>query len=207
MAGLTIWSATSEQNFYLLDILYGNDVVSIERLKQRDNAVLKWQKDITFHQKKGNYYLKGEVNLTTRSTQEHLGFLIVMQASYVVYWDNILIGHNGKVGYSSESEIPGKMNHTFIVPKALAQRGKHKVLLKLSNHHTPSPNGFRLMMAGNYDQLTQRPLVFTAALYILAGSFITIAIYYLLLYLIAYRQTSVLIFALLSAVFLCTYVV
>ncbi|WP_299459196.1 histidine kinase [uncultured Microscilla sp.] len=201
LVGLTIWSLTSAQNFYVFDLLYGQDVTLIKRLELKNiNEVSPWQQKIDFHKKSGTYLLRGEVDLANASDR-HLGMLVVLQASYKLYWDGQLIDNNGIVGNSKASEVPGKMNNTVIIPRALTTQGKHKVLFQLSNYHRSSTNSFRLLLVGTYDQLTQRPLIFTAVLYILAGSFFTIAIYYLLLYLIAYRQASLLVFGVLSLCF------
>ncbi|EAY26936.1 histidine kinase [Microscilla marina] len=201
LVGLTIWSVTSAQNFYVFDLLYGQDVTPIKRLELKSiNEASPWQQKINFHQKSGTYLLRGEVDLANAS-DKHLGMLVVLQASYKLYWDGQLIETNGVVGDSKTSEVPGKMNNTVIIPRALTTQGKHQVLFQLSNYHRSSANSFRLLLVGTYDQLTQRPLIFTAILYILAGSFFTIAIYYLLLYLIAYRQASLLVFGMLSLCF------
>lgn len=200
---LTIWSVNTNtnQSFYLFDMLYGQNIKYVEQLQQKNSESSSWQPTLNFHQKKGNYTLRGEVKLTKNNSQIPEGILIVMQASYDLYWDGQLIGKNGVVGTGEASEIPGKMSHVFLIPPNLAHQGKHQILLKLSNYYRPSPVGFKLLFVANYDQLIQQPLIFTAGIYILAGSFITIAIYYLLLYLIAYRQISVLIFGILSLLF------
>lgn len=201
---LMVWSVNTNtnQSFYLFDILYGQKITHVTRLQQKNGLSSEWQSTLNFHQQKGNYTLKGEVELAENNLQTPQGVLIFMQASYNIYWDGQFIGKNGIVGTGMTSEIPGKMNHVFLIPQNLAKQGKHQILLKLSNYHRPSPISFKLLIVAGYDQLIKQPLIFTAGIYILAGSFLTIAIYYLLLYLIAYRQTSVLIFGILS-IFFC----
>jgi len=202
LVGLTIWSVTSKRDVYAFEVLYGSNICYAKNLREHSFQPDRWHDHFFLGHHHGYFELEGVIDLPKDiETTTQWGVLIAIQASYRIYWDGALIGKNGRVGKDKKSEIPGKINNQFIIPDRLVYPGRHKIKLELSNHHRSRSNTFRLIIAAPYQQLIQRPLIFTAGMYVLAGSFATIAIYYLILFIIAYRQTSVLIFSILSLAF------
>ncbi len=202
LAGITIWSVTSKRDVYAFEVLYGSNICYAKNLREHSFQPDQWHDGFFLGWHHGNFELEGIIDLPSNLDQSsQWGILIAIQASYRVYWDGVLVGKNGRVGQDKKSEIPGKINNQFVLPEHLVRPGRHKVKLELSNYHRSRSNTFRLIIAAPYQQLIQRPLLFTAGMYVLAGCFVTIAIYYLILFIMAYRQASVLIFSVLSLVF------
>ncbi|OJJ21679.1 hypothetical protein BKI52_14325 [marine bacterium AO1-C] len=201
LVGLTIWSVTTKPDVYAFELLYGSNICYAKNLKEHSFQPEQWHDNFYIGCHHGYFELEGVIDLPHNVDLNQWGVLIAIQASYRVYWDGVLVGKNGRVGSNKKSEVPGKINNQFILPERLLSPGRHKVKLELSNFHRSRFNTFRLIIAAPYQQLIQRPLLFTAGMYVLAGCFITIAIYYLILFIVAYRQASVLIFSALSLMF------
>lgn len=201
LVGLTIWSVTTKRDVYAFEVLYGSNARYAKNLKEYSYQQNKWYNGYFLGWHHGNFILQGVIDLPNDIGSTQWGVLVAIQASHKVYWDGVLLGENGRVGKDKKSEIPGEMHSQFAIPKRLLSPGRHRIKLELSNYHRSQDNTFRLIVAAPQDQLIRRPLLFTVGMYILAGGFITIAIYYLILFIVAYRQTSVLIFSALSLTF------
>lgn len=128
-------------------------------------------------------------------------FSFQVAASYELYWDGVLIGRNGKVGTGPGDEIHGNFHRIFIIPDRLAGAGGHDIAMRLSSFDG-KPLSMDWPRVGDQRLLWKRPLLVTAFFQTLAGGFLTIAIYFLFIYLISYRHRAFLIF---SALCLCIF--
>jgi hypothetical protein len=63
-----------------------------------------------------------------------LGLYLMGKAASVIYLNGEKIAKNGQPSNSRESEIPGKMDHSFYLPKELLQKQNNEVVIHLSAH-------------------------------------------------------------------------
>ncbi|HWA24238.1 MAG TPA: histidine kinase [Lacunisphaera sp.] len=72
--------------------------------------------------------------------------------SYELYWDGRLIGRAGVVGNSRETEIPGPLDNTMLIPEELLGPGPHVVAMRASNYHYnfPADRVWVNLTMGNY---------------------------------------------------------
>lgn len=131
-----------------------------------------------------------------------LGVQIVAFGAFEVYWDGVLIGHNGKVGDKAHPEIPGSEGTSYIVPDSLSQIGSHLVALRVSQTYFSELQRGTIIKLDNYLSLIKNPLIIMSFMNLMAGAFLIAAIYYFFLYLNSNRKNySVLIFALICLLF------
>ncbi|MHA6288338.1 LytR/AlgR family response regulator transcription factor [Maricaulis sp. CAU 1757] len=63
------------------------------------------------------------------------GLHITAKASSEVWFNGERLGNNGEPGPSRTSEIPGRMDSVFHVPRDLLRAGDNEIVLRLSAHH------------------------------------------------------------------------
>ncbi len=152
-----------------------------------------WQSQTGPYQ--GNLWLRQSIELT--GEQDKNTFVLVAVGSSEVYFDGELIGQNGVVGATIDSEKPGSLFFLCTIPNHLLQPGKHQVALRFSNHR--GIGRFYLLGAGigsiqdvlSYNRRAMFPFLFLSA-------FLVVALYFLVLYALNRKQASHLVFA-----FLC----
>lgn len=130
------------------------------------------------------------------------GLIFKMVASYDLYWDGQLIGRNGRVSAVPDDEGPGDVDALFQIPPHLLTPGEHVVALRMSSWHTgfATPRYGLIVGWGNFrTMLVERSR--TALFSVMAvGSALVVSLVFGLMWALAGRRTSLLIF---SALFLC----
>ena len=130
----------------------------------------------------GNYWVRFRINYDSSAIQiKHPGLQIISTGSYEMFWDGIKIKESGKVGNDQASEIPGPMISQLLIPDSLLADGSHVVAFRVSNHHWldigyPTWNQFYIeeYLSSRIDGLALSSWVF-----ILAGLYLMVSIYYL----------------------------
>lgn len=108
------------------------------------------------------------------------GMHVISTGSYEAFWDGVRIGANGKVGKTLAEEVPGAFISYLLLPDSLAHPGEHTLALRVSNHRSTSLN-WQTFYVNEFEHVVQRPLLWTAAMYLLAGVYFIVGIYYLFL--------------------------
>ncbi|NQZ83990.1 MAG: histidine kinase [Colwellia sp.] len=81
-------------------------------------------------------WTRTHVNISEDPTlRPHQGLEVAQIGAYEVYWDGILIGGSGKVGYSKNQEQAGSLRTYITIPKKLFTPGHHVIGIKNSNFH------------------------------------------------------------------------
>lgn len=150
---------------------------------------------------KTNYWIRNHVTLINSDTAmpyDH-AVMIGVLGSYEIYWDGVLIGHNGKVGDSTESEIPGTIEKIFRVPSSLYRPGEHVVSLRVSSYHSQDELRSRHyhFFIGPYEAFLKRGYQTNILPLMMQGGIIIIGLYYLIMYGFYQRKPPVLVFSLL----------
>lgn len=95
-------------------------------------------------------------------------FLTVLPSAYEVYWNGKLIGRNGMIGATKETEKPGFISQTLVLPPDLAGAGTHRLQIRVSNHHAFT-GGLGRIRFGELQVLTRALHRETAVMVFLAG--------------------------------------
>lgn len=131
-----------------------------------------------------------------------LGLQIESFGSFEVYWDGILIGHNGQIPQNGKPEIPGTESSYYRIPDHLISPGLHTVALRSSQSllpHIQRGIGYKL---DPYNSLLTSPLVTMSYMNLMAGAFLIAAVYYFFLYVNSKRkQWDILIFGIICFLF------
>lgn len=85
----------------------------------------------------GPYWVRFDLDLHPSAAPETaLALRLSMRAASEVYWDGQLLGHNGRVGDSQNTELPGRIEWTVPIPANDANPGRHRLLIRASSFHT-----------------------------------------------------------------------
>ncbi|RYG17150.1 MAG: regulator, partial [Chitinophagaceae bacterium] len=170
---------------------------------------LKWAAknfdDANWETERGNsgskvFWVRAKVNLAKKPIGQ-LGLKLEAFGAFDVYWDGILVGHNGKV-VSSKAEVPGTSSSYFSIPDSLAQTGDHLLALRVSQSYFQNVKRGVGVGLSSYESLLKTPLIITSFMNLMAGAFLIAAVNYLFLYINSRkRQTTVLIFAIICFLF------
>lgn len=122
--------------------------------------------------------------------RDTLGLAVV--ASYDVFWDGRLIGRNGRVGASPETEEPGVVDSTFRIPDELNALGEHAVALRISSFHTGFPGRTygltpRVFALADYLALRTRAAAFSL---VAVGGALVVGLVFGLMWLLADRKAA-----------------
>ncbi|MDO6427682.1 histidine kinase [Thalassotalea sp. 1_MG-2023] len=131
--------------------------------------------------------------------QDPLGVYVSILGSFEAYWDGVLIGQNGRVGDSLDSEVAGSIDKTMLIPSELSGKGVHTLSLRMSNQHSPNDLthvSFSAVIA-QYDHLIQLPFKQSSLPLIMTSALFLIALYSLFIFITSYRELSYLLFSML----------
>lgn len=138
----------------------------------------KWQKNRTAAQDR-IYWVRAHVELLHGvGTDGHLGLKINAFGAFEVYWDGQRIGQNGILQQLGQKEVPGTETSCFMIPDALAGKGKHLLAIRASQAYLSEDLRDVILSVGNYDQLIKRPIMIASFMNITAGVFLIAAVYY-----------------------------
>lgn len=183
--------------------------------------------------KQYNEYVKSDVTYYTdeESPQEYLGDSILkinldvelfkresnsgplgLQVSgfgaFDVYWDGILVGSNGKMAQSGQSEIPGTETTYYQIPEKFSGVGKHVVTIKGTQLHVQEAKRGIDIKLESFLRLHRAPLIVMSFMNLMAGAFLIAAIYYFFLYINSTRkETTVLVFGIICLLFFCLLII
>ena len=147
------------------------------------------------------FWSRSSVKLIKTSSNP-IGLHLQAFGAFDVYWDGILLGHNGRLTQKDTPEIAGHTSSYFQIPDSLAHTGIHILALRTSQSHlngVKRPIGKEL---NQYTDLLRNPLIITSLMNLMAGAFLIAAVYYFFLYLNSRRKEySVLIFAIICSLF------
>lgn len=198
--GISPHIGTSEEAYTFDRCLYFGDSLHWAQADYQDKH---WHKRL-FQDTNAVFWIREKIELTPqiKKQQQTIGLVLEFLASYELFWDGQLIGVNGKIGLDKTSEIEGQYFQVFPIPDSLSGEGVHVIALRSSNFHLPDKIRHFSVRAGVMTKQIKSPLIFTAFIHILAGVFLIISIYYLVIYFGRLRELSTLFFGLLCLVFL-----
>lgn len=89
----------------------------------------------------GNWLIKTDLTIHDSIDANNLPGLFIpnLLSAYEIYWDGKFIYRNGELGTDRESEVPGNFAFNVSLEKEIASKGKHTILIRLSNHRNDSP--------------------------------------------------------------------
>jgi len=137
-----------------------------------------------------------------------LGLQINAFGAFDVYWDGVLVGSNGKMAKSGQSEVPGTEMSYYQIPEKLAGKGTHIVTI------TGTQTQLRETLRGidvkleSYLRLHRAPLIVMSFMNLMAGAFLIASIYYFFLYINSTRkEATVLLFGIICLLFFCLLII
>lgn len=137
-----------------------------------------------------------------------LGLQINAFGAFDVYWDGVLVGSNGKMAKSGQSEVPGTEMTYYQIPEKLAGKGRHIVTI------TGTQMQLRETLRGidvkleSYLRLHRAPLIVMSFMNLMAGAFLIASIYYFFLYINSTRkEATVLLFGIICLLFFCLLII
>ena len=84
----------------------------------------------------GPYWIRADLELSTPPEPgSALALRLSLRAASEVWWNGRLLGRNGRVGTSAESEIPGRIDWTVPLPAGTGP-GQHRLLIRASSFRT-----------------------------------------------------------------------
>ena len=148
----------------------------------------------------GNWLIRTIIDIKdTLSKQEALGFFpIYFVTAYDIYWDGIKIANNGRIGINNADEKAGEYNFNILLPANLITRGKHTIIIRLSNHHNYSSWKWFYgdMVIGKYDSLLKRIFQIYYQSFFITGILFIPFLFNLFLYFARRRKNEHLLFSL-----------
>jgi hypothetical protein len=137
-----------------------------------------------------------------KTSASPIGLHLQAFGAFEVYWDGILLGHNGQFTQKDTPEVAGYTSSYYQIPDSLAYTGRHILALRTSQSYlngVKRPVGIEL---NQYTDLLRNPLIITSLMNLMAGAFLIAAVYYFFLYLNSRRKEySILIFAIICLLF------
>ncbi|MEO0731530.1 MAG: histidine kinase [Bacteroidota bacterium] len=181
-------------------VLAAASPITFSDIRYRAGSEVDWRTG--FPQATGSFTIQAKVKLPARlDTSEAQALVIFFLASAEVYWDGRLLGHNGTVGDSPTSEIPGRMRSRFLLPEAWLTAGEHQLELQVSNWHAGGKVRFYGFWLEPYLTPVVERLRTTALLYGYAGCFLFIGLFYLFRFLHLRPRPELAVFSVLCLAF------
>jgi hypothetical protein len=127
------------------------------------------------------------------------GLMFKVVASYDVYWDGRLIARSGRVSAERDDEGPGSVDALFQIPSDLIGAGEHVIALRMSSWNTgfPGPTYALNFFWGNFQALLLERSRTSLLSVMAVGAALVAAVVFGLLWLLAGRRRSLLLFSLL----------
>lgn len=159
-----------------------NEIITLKNLSSKNRGL---------HWIRSNVQIEGNIN-----DSDILGIhFFNLPVAFEVYWDGIIVGTNGKIGNSIESEIPGKVSFILKLGRKNSNSGIHEIAVRISNFKDNNPSSLPWIGIGYEsvitEQLTQR--VFTFSVYI--GLYFGAFLFCISVYLLGWREHSFLFFS------------
>ena len=160
----------------------------------------RFQQALRDHPHQGIYWVIFEVDIQPSFALPDFDWTydLHMLAAQEVFWDNKLLGTNGKPAELKQDEIPGQIWTTYLVPNQLMTPGKHLLKIKASSHHRDQ--GMKLIKFSemrpfdpSFRYVSQSSLLPS----LLVSIAFVVGLYFLMLYFTEGRQPEHLVFFLL----------
>lgn len=153
-----------------------------------------WQKEIDIVEDK-IFWSKTLVHINEApNLLNQYGILISQHGAYEVFWDGQLIGKNGNPKTPTKVEEKG-IHTTFLIPKELATKGEHQLVLKKSIHFYLDYNPHLNFHIADYEKLLKRDMKTNVFIHIFAGVFLMASLYFFFLFLSNPKSYATLIFS------------
>ncbi|MFN2258644.1 MAG: LytTR family DNA-binding domain-containing protein [Parasphingopyxis sp.] len=112
--------------------------------------------------------------------EEPLGLRLSAKASSIAYVNGRRVGANGRPGADAASEIPGRMDAVFYLPRDHLRAGENVVTLRMSsmNGYLRLSNPVHMMAVGPYGAPHQRMLLASWPALVTLGAFLLGALYF-----------------------------
>ena len=150
-----------------------------------------------------------EVDLIKRENGSGpLGLQVSGFGAFDVYWDGIFVGSNGQMAKSGQPEIPGTETTYYQIPEKLSNIGKHVVtIVGTQTEFREAGRGIDVKLE-SFLRLHRAPLIVMSFMNLMAGAFLTAAIYYFFLYINSTRkEATVLLFGIICLLFFCLLII
>lgn len=147
----------------------------------------------------GTWWLKAEISLDKLQRRDVLalypsGFI----SAYEIYWDDQLVGSNGKPGALIQEEIAGKFFYITPLSDSLTTPGKHTLTLRISNHSPTKRKCYAgRMELGYYGKFLTGGFARQLKVFFVLGIMFIMAVFNMFLYFSRGRKLAHLIFSLL----------
>ncbi|MDD5606993.1 MAG: histidine kinase [Ignavibacterium sp.] len=152
----------------------------------------------------GNWLIKTIITIKdSLNKKEVLGiFPLNFVTAYEIYWDGIKISENGKIGISTEDEIAGKYNFNLALPNDLLSKGRHTIVLRISNHISKSSWQwfYGYVVIGKYDSVLKRIAQLYYQAFFITGILFIPFLFNLFLYIARKRKIVHLIFSIICLI-------
>lgn len=176
----------------------GKTVYLLDNAKLQNVFTLKdslWKEEIKIQEDK-IYWLKTDIEILKNSDKlKQNGLFLNLHGEYEVFWDGVLIGKNGNSENFLNSDRKGKMIATYLIPKKLFTKGKHKLVIKNSVHFYLDYNPNLYFYISDYEQILKQEIKTTVYIHVFAGVFLMAALYFFLLYTSNRKSFATLIFS------------
>ena len=135
--------SSSNESVQLKHWQISKDLAPKEVLRESDNSSWLPVNSYLFLDKysEGNWLLKTEIIVDdSLDNKTVLGiFPISFITACEIYWDGIKIAQNGIIGFNNSDEKAGIFNFNLPLPSHFLIKGKHTIILRISNHQDYSP--------------------------------------------------------------------
>ena len=135
--------SSSNESVQLKHWQISKDLAPKEVLRESDNSSWLPVNSYLFLDKysEGNWLLKTEIIID--DSLDNKTILGIFPISFItaceIYWDGIKIAQNGIIGFNNSDEKAGIFNFNLTLPALLLIKGKHTIILRISNHQDYSP--------------------------------------------------------------------
>lgn len=148
----------------------------------------------------GNWILRTEIVIADSiSSNTVIGiFPIGYMAAYEIYWDGAKIAQNGIIGINNSDEIAGSFNFQLSLTPQQVTKGKHIIVLRLSNYHSHNPWEwfYGAIIIGPFNALLKNIFKLNYQAFFTIGILFIPFLFNLFLYIARKRRTEHLLFSL-----------
>ena len=108
--------------------------------------------------------------------------VVMLPASYELYWNGILVNVNGT------ADRPGELDRKLMLPDSLTSSGRHVLAIRVISHPDLGRALPVELAIDDYNAFFQRAVIKNILLFSLAGIFFITAIYYFFLFFISHKK-------------------
>lgn len=147
----------------------------------------------------GNWLIRTDIALEDSIRHKAiLGiFPMYFVTAYEIYWDGLKIAQNGNIGINNADEKAGSFNFSLPLSPDLVTRGKHTIIIRLSNyyHYSSWKWFYGDIVIGKYDSLLRKIFQLYFQAFFITGILFIPFLFNLFLYFARNRKNEHLIFS------------